>query len=113
MSDDGQVLVPPSFMALYLAPGRQRLSASRSEITERHEFCEDLAQMLTEPARTRLWELGITEADVLQRTRQGLLAEGSPVNEAEARWVIRRLAELLDWACDETGEVAMPGPLKP
>lgn len=103
MSDDGQVLVPPSFVALYLVPGRSKPNASRAQITERHEFCDDLAQMLTEPAQTRLWELGITESDVLQRMHQGLVAEGSPVSEAEAGWVLCRLAELLGWTAEWPG----------
>jgi len=97
MSDENQILVPPSFVALYLAPGQARPNASRAGIAARHEFCEDLATMLTEPAANKLWELGITEADVLERMRRGLLVEGAPVSAAEAHWVIRRLAELLGW----------------
>jgi len=102
MSDENQILVPPSFVALYLAPGRARPSAPRADIAARHEFCEDLATMLTEPAATKLWELGITEADVLERMRRGLLGEEAPVSAAEAQWVIRRLAELLGWDPLET-----------
>ncbi|MDP1646600.1 MAG: ATPase with chaperone activity [Rubrivivax sp.] len=97
MSDESQILVPPSFVALYLAPGKNRPSAPRAEIAARHEFCEDLATMLTEHAANKRWELGITEADVLERVHRGLLVEEAPVSAAEARWVIRRLAELLDW----------------
>lgn len=97
MSEDSQITVPPSFIALFVQPGRTRPSAPREHIAARHEFCEDLASMLTEHASTRLWELGVTEADVLERMQRGLLAEGAPVDAAEARWVICRLAELLDW----------------
>lgn len=97
MSDDSQIVVPESFIALYRDPGRVKLRAPRAEIAARHEFCDDLAQMLTEQARTRLWELGITEADVLERMWRGLRCEGSPVNEDEAVWVTTRLAELLEW----------------
>ena len=96
-SEDSQVVVPESFIALYRAPGRLKLSAPRAEIAQRHEFCDDLAQMLTEQAQTRLWELGVTEADVLQRMLQGLSAPGSVVNNEEAVWVTTRLAELLGW----------------
>lgn len=53
--------------------------------------------MLVPHASTRQWELGVTGADVLERIRRGLLAEGSALTPAEARWVVRRLAELLDW----------------
>ena len=97
MSEDSQIVVPPSFVALFQPPGRSRPTAPRAHIAARHELCEDMAQMLTEPARTRLWELGVTEADVLQRMLRGLLVEPAVVDEAEARWVMRRLAELLDW----------------
>lgn len=114
MSDDGQIQVPPSFVALYLMPGSARPNAPRAQITERHEFCDDLAQMLTEPAQARLWDLGITESDVLQRMHKGLLAEGSPVSEPEARWVICRLAELLGWTGDWPGaSQAVPKPRRP
>jgi len=97
MPDDNQFIVPPSFIALFVPPGRTRPTAARDEIAQRYEFCEDLATMLTEHASTRLWELGVTEADVLQRIHLGLLSGEAPVNEAEARWVVTRLAELLEW----------------
>jgi hypothetical protein len=97
MSDDSQIEVPASFIALFVPPGRSRPTATRAHIAARHEFCDDLAQLLTEQASTKRWELGVTEADVLQRVHRGLLAEGAPVDAAEAGWVLRRLAELLDW----------------
>lgn len=97
MSDENQFVVPASFIALYVEPGRTRPNASRDEIAVRYEFCEDLATMLVDHARTKLWELGVTEADVLARVRGGLAADAAGVSEAEADWVIRRLAELLEW----------------
>lgn len=97
MSDESQITVPPSFIALFMSPGRARPNAPRAEITARHEFCEDLASMLTDHAATKLWELGVTQADVLERVHRGLLAGEASVSPAEAEWVIRRLAELLDW----------------
>lgn len=97
MSDDNQIEVPPSFIALFVEPGRIKPNAPRAEIQQRYEFCEDLASMLTETAQSRLWELGITEADVLARIHAGLLAGEVGVNEAESQWVLRRLAELLGW----------------
>jgi hypothetical protein len=98
MSDESQIVVPPSFIALYLAPGGTRPQAPRAEIAARHEFCEDLATMLTEHASTKLWELGVAESDVLERMHRGLLAGDAVVTPAEAEWVVRRLAELLGWA---------------
>ena len=97
MSDESQFVVPPSFIALYLEPGRFKPRAPRDEIAARYELCEDLAQMLTEQANTKKWELGVTESDVLERMERGLQAEGSVVTEPESRWVVRRLAELLEW----------------
>ncbi len=97
MSDDNQIEVPPSFIALFVEPGRIKPNAARAEIQQRYEFCEDFASMLTETAQSRLWELGITEADVLARIHAGLLTGEVGVNAAEAQWVLRRLAELLGW----------------
>jgi hypothetical protein len=97
MSNESQIVVPPSFVALYMAPGRIKPGALREEIAARHDFCEDLASMLTAHASTKLWELGVTEADVLERIHRGLLGDDAVVTAAEAQWVIRRLAELLEW----------------
>lgn len=107
MSEDSQIVVPPSFVALFVPPGRIKPTAGRDEIGARYELCEDLAQMLTEQATTKKWELGVTEADVLERFQRGLLGDGGVLNAAEARWVIRRLAELLDWP--DPGPAADPG----
>ena len=97
MTDEYQIVVPPSFIALFVEPGRTKPSATKEHIYERYDFCEDLASMLTEPAANKLWELGITEADVLERMHQGLTATDLGVNAAEAQWVIHRLAELMNW----------------
>lgn len=99
MSDEYQIEIPPSFIALYLSPGKLKPNASRAEIAGRYEFCEDLATMLTETARTMLFDLGITEGDVLERCHRGLAGPGGQVGPAEAEWVTRRLAELLEWPC--------------
>lgn len=97
MSEDNQFIVPPSFVALFVPVGRSKPSQSREHIAVRYELCEDLAQMLTEQASTKKWELGVTEADVLERLHCGLTGEGAVVADAEAKWVVCRLAELLDW----------------
>ncbi len=102
MSEDNQLLIPPSFIQLFVPPGRIKPTEPREWIAERYEFCEDLATMLMEPSRTTLWELGITETDVLERTYRGLRGEASPVAVEEAGWVIQRLAELLEWRFDPT-----------
>lgn len=98
MSEHSQLPLPASFIALYVPPGRHKPTASRQEMAERYEACEDLATALTERAATLLWELGVTEDDVLARVHRGLLQEGAGLSPAEAGWVTCRLAELLDWA---------------
>ncbi|WP_342129508.1 ATPase with chaperone activity [Hydrogenophaga sp. OTU3427] len=97
MSEDSQILIPPSFIALYVPEGRIKPTLPRDEIAQRYELCEDMAQMLTDTASTMLVTLGITENDVLQRCRQGLLTEPAVVSAAEAGWVVSRLAELMNW----------------
>jgi hypothetical protein len=97
MTDESQIFVPPSFISLFVAPGRIKPSAPREHIAERHEFCEDLATMLTEHASAKLFELGVAEHDVLERIHRGMLAGDAAVTPAEAQWVMRRLAELLGW----------------
>lgn len=97
MSDESQIEIPPSFIALYVAPGRQKPSLPRAELAARYELCEDMAQMLTETARNMEFGLGIAGSDVLARCLQGLRVEPVVVSEAESVWVVHRLAELLDW----------------
>lgn len=97
MDDENQILIPESFMALFGVPGRSKSSEPRAVVQERYELCEDMAQLLTQTASTMQFSLGITEADVLQRVRQGLEGEDSAFRPAEADWVTRRLAELLNW----------------
>lgn len=98
MSDDSQIEIPQSFLALFMEPGRSKLAATRFFIAERYEFCEDMAHMLTQTAQEMLHGLGIAEGDVLQRCFQGLTVEGSAFNALEAEWVVRRLAELSGWS---------------
>ena len=97
MSDESQIEIPPAFIALYVEPGRSKPSLGREQIAARYGFCEDLATMLTDTARSRLWELGIAEADVLERIHLGLVGGETGLNPSEAWWVSGRLAELLEW----------------
>ncbi len=96
-SEDSQIVIPRAFIELFIAPGRVRPNEPREVIAARHEFCEDMAQMLTEHALDKLHELGITEGEVLARIALGLAADGSALSSAEAGWVVGRLAELLGW----------------
>lgn len=103
MSDESQIVVPPSFTALHLEPGRSRPNLPRELILARYEFCEDLATLLTEHAAATRSELGVDETEVLVRIDRGLQTAESGVSGIEARWVMRRLAELLDWKPLVTG----------
>jgi hypothetical protein len=109
VSEDNQIVVPPAFVALYVPPGRIRPTESREFIMQRHELCEDMACMLTETAQTQLWQLGITEALVLERVHRGLQGGTAGLIEAEAAWVVHRLAELLEWDDPDLSGPA-PGP---
>jgi len=97
MSDDNQTIIPPSFIALFVEPGRTKPSATREHIYARYDLCEDLANLLTEQATNKLWELGITETDVLERIHQGLGDVDIGLTAVEAQCVILRLAEILGW----------------
>lgn len=97
MSDINQIVIPPSFIGLFVQPGRIKPGTSRETIAHRYEFCEDLALMLTENSKTMIWQLGISEEDALVRTYRGLLDDQTMLSPPEAGWIIRRLAELLEW----------------
>jgi hypothetical protein len=97
MNEDSQIVVPEAFVALYKPHGVLKPTEPWDVIAARSEFCEDLAQLLTETAREKLFELGIHESDVIERVHQGLLADAAVVSPAEAGWVAGRLSELLDW----------------
>ena len=101
MTDDFQIHIPPSFMALYMPPGKIKPTLGQRDMAARYELCDDMAQLLTEQAANQQCQLGITEALALDRCLQGLLASPEVMNEAEARWVVCRLAELLNWPLPE------------
>ena len=88
MSDENQILIPESFLDLH---------RDRSRVRERYELCEDLSQQLVAQAQHIHFDLGVSEDEVLVRIEQGLAQPESGFSEDEARWVTRRLAELLMW----------------
>jgi hypothetical protein len=107
MDDANQIVVPPSFVALYATPSGHRLTEPMPVVRERYELCEDLAQMLTDQACTAQFKSGGSEREVLETLREGLAGGGSPVSAREAQWIASRLAELLGWeapAAPEQGE---------
>jgi len=96
MSDDYQIHIPPSFEAVH-RDARGRLSVSRDEFRARYELCEDMAQMLVERCQAVHHDQGVDEEQILERTQAGLASAESGFTEAEAAWVVTRLAELLGW----------------
>ena len=101
MTEEFQIDIPASFMALYVPPGKIKPSLGQRDLATRYELCEDLANLLTEKASNLQFTLGITEELVLAQCETGLLAEPAVVTPPEARWVVCRLAELLQWPLDQ------------
>ena len=93
MSDENQIEIPPSFTALFADRSGTRLRTPISEVRQRYEACEDLATHLTETARILAHVEVPSEDEVLHRIHAGLRSDGSGVSQAEARWVVLRLAE--------------------
>ncbi len=102
MSEDNQIDIPASFIAIFVAPGRQKPSEPRYVVADRYELCEDMATMLTETAKNMQFSLGISEHEVLVRIQRGLTGDDAVVSVPEAQWVMQRLAELVDWEFDPT-----------
>ena len=95
MSDENQILIPPSFEAVH-RDARGRLTLPRDDFRARYELCEDMAQLLVDRSQAWLHDQGLSEDLILQRTEAGL-AEGAGFSVGEAAWVVTRLAELLGW----------------
>ena len=94
---ESQIVVPESFVALFVLPGRIKPSEPYEVIAQRHELCDDMAQLLTEQAGQLQWQLGLPEAEILVRMHAGLSAGEAGVSAAEAAWITKRMAELLNW----------------
>ncbi len=103
MSDDNQIEIPQSFIALYVTPGRNRPNASREVVQARYEQCEDMAHVLVEHAQHWAFRDNLAEQEILARCLQGLLADASGFTAQESAWVIFRLAELMDWSAPGIG----------
>jgi hypothetical protein len=90
-------IVPTSFVALFLEPGRMQPGASSEHIAERYLFCEVLATALVERAVTMQGQLGVSQKEILERLHASLLDPIAPVPPAQAEWIVLRLAEVLRW----------------
>ena len=94
MDEQYQIEIPQSFLALYFRNGRA--IATRATIEARYDLCEDLAIQTSEVCHTLQFKNDLTEADALSGCHAALVV-GDAVEPAEADWVIRRVAELLQW----------------
>jgi hypothetical protein len=105
MYEINQTEVPAAFMAIYCRHGRplEKLAT----IESRHEACEELSHQVSSFCLGLQAKNDLSEPEVLGRCYTGLLASSATVNESEARWVIGRVAELLEWP---TPEVALIQP---
>jgi len=101
---DSQIVIPPSFIQLFVPEGKTRPVELRDVIAQRYDLCEDMAQMLVETAREKHFSIGVDESEVLSRIHAGLESDASLVTAAESVWIVRRLAELLNWS--------LPAPLQ-
>ncbi|WP_103044649.1 hypothetical protein [Comamonas faecalis] len=102
MQDDSQIHIPPSFIALYTrASGR--LGIAREALLQRYELCEDLACQLVEQAQQLYQTHTPSEERVLRQIHAGLASAESGLDASEARWVMLRLAELLQWRSPDLG----------
>jgi len=97
MSEGNQLFIPATFLTLYMAPGAYKPSASQAHIAAHYELCEDLAQMLTGTASELQLRSDADSAQVLQRCLDGLCGPEAIIDEGQARWVVCRLAELMQW----------------
>ena len=85
----------------------QRPHAARDFVTGRYHLCQAMVQQMLEPARTLHFEQNIREDRVLLQCYQHLLDGVSDLSQREAVWVVRRMAEALDWDCP-----AIPAPAR-
>lgn len=112
MTHDFQIDIPPSFMALFVSPGQTKPSLGQRDMAARYELCEDLANLLTEQAAQMPSSLGITEELVLLQCEAGLITEPAVLTPPEARWVVCRLAELLNWPMAQLLQAPAQSPLR-
>ena len=94
--DNNQTFVAETFIDLY-CDRQRRLTIGKDELARRYDLCEDLGTMLVDHCRNVHFRDGVDEDTVLTRCFQGLGVEPTQVTRAEARWVVCRTAELLEW----------------
>ena len=95
MDEQNQIEIPQSFMALYSRNGKP--FETRRTIEARYDLCEDLAAQTADVCHTLQFKHDLSESEVLSRCRASF-DDGQAVTAAEADWVVRRVAEMLQWA---------------
>ena len=95
MYDHNQTLIPDSFLALHSVNGRPLLTREATEA--RYELCEDTATHTAAFLAAHVQDADAADA-ALKRCHDGLCADSAAFSPAEAVWVIRRVAELQEWA---------------
>lgn len=93
--DHNQTLVPDSFMAIHSRHGRPTLK--RDALEARYQLAEDLAMHIGEMASAVSEDDARGQRQAMGLARAGLLTAPAQVSEAEAEWVVRRVAELCGW----------------
>lgn len=91
-------LLMTKYQGRYYAPG-----CTPPELQERWNVCEDLAQQLVvKSLESKAGKRShMTEAQILDQYVPRLI-ETKWTSEAEARWVLRRVADLLHWPIPES-----------
>lgn len=97
MDDSSQILIPPSFTALYVPPGKSRPSEPHAHIAQRYELCEDMATMLSATAAEQQFKTGCDTSNLLRAMQATLSGPDGVLQPMEAQWVVCRMAELLQW----------------
>lgn len=92
-------------MAMYVTAGHSRPNAPHQVVLDRYERCEDIACLLAESAQATAFKENFSEREVLVRCYRGLIADASNYTSQESGWIVRRLAELLEWPPLESAEL--------
>jgi hypothetical protein len=95
MYDHNQTLLPESFLALYVRNGRPVVD--RNELEARYEIAETIALHIAEVIARIPNDDENGQRESLQSVKASLLTAPAPVSEAEATWVITRVAEICEW----------------
>jgi hypothetical protein len=94
LSEDRQIYVPGSFIALYVPVGQIKPIKPREEIEAKYDYCEDLAQLLLQAMYDKMAELNLPIDIAFSRVSNVLADPNLNLSEVESTWVLSRLNEL-------------------